>query len=73
MPDESRIPEIGSFGLTRRGRSEDLSFTLQDDRCYVHLFEYLEPENNHGAKNGGKDKTAKTGAQLVKLRFSKAF
>ncbi|MDO8724808.1 MAG: hypothetical protein Q7J35_01910 [Candidatus Methanoperedens sp.] len=28
MPDESRIPEIGSFGLTRRGRLKDLSFTL---------------------------------------------
>ncbi len=29
MPDESRIPEIGSFGLTRRGRLKDLSFTLR--------------------------------------------
>jgi len=48
-------------------------FVTEGDRCYVHLFEYLEPENNHGAKNWGKDKTAKTGAQLVKLRFSKAF
>ena len=28
MPDESRIPEIGSFGLMRRWRLKDLCFTL---------------------------------------------
>jgi hypothetical protein len=28
MPDESRMRESRSYGLTRRGRLEDLSFTL---------------------------------------------
>ena len=28
MPNESRILEIGSYGLARRGRLKDLFFTL---------------------------------------------
>jgi len=61
MPDESRIRETRPFGLTRRGRLEDLSFTLQNDGRYVH------PENgktdttiaelNYGHGEGSKSMT----------------
>ena len=48
MPNESRILEISSYGLARRGRLKDLFFTLLSASCppqcidtFLHV--WLEP------------------------------
>ncbi len=55
MPDESRIPEIGLFGFTRRWRLKDLCFTLLPHvpfRILVRFGEMQSPTTWNFRENG---------------------